>query len=196
MTHGKSVVVPVGRLKLTDRVVLGDVLRARKSFTNPDILTKGDVVIVQALTDDGCVYFQNLFRCSPQAGLRLDWFDFVHRPPTRLKADYSHMAAAPAPSSLAGGAVFDVEAYVADYEFRGDDGDFTPNAWQRVMLTDAIHGVLAAMPSGQASREVREAIVTAIAFINRDHGTDRLNDTVTALMPKLVRADAILRGQA
>ena len=94
----------VGRLKLTDRVVLGDVLRARKSFTNPDILTKGDVVIVQAATDDGCVYFQNLFRCSPQAGLRLDWFDFVHRPPTRLKADYSHMSAAPAPSSLAGGA--------------------------------------------------------------------------------------------
>lgn len=111
------------------------------------------------------------------------------------KKALAHLSA-PAPSSLAGGEVFDVEAYVADYEFRGDDGDFTPNAWQRVMLTDAIHGVLAAMPSGQASREVREAIVTAIAFINRDHGTDRLNDTVTALMPKLVRADAILRGQA
>ncbi len=46
----------------------------------------------------------------------------------------------------------------------------------------------------EGAGEVREAIVTAIAFLNRDQGTDRLNDTVTAIMPMLVRADAILRG--
>jgi hypothetical protein len=44
--------------------------------------------------------------------------------------------------------------------------------------------------------EVREAIVTAIAFINRDIGTERITETLNQLMPRLVRADEILRGDA
>lgn len=38
---------------------------------------------------------------------------------------------------------FDVERYVEDYEFRSDEGDYTPDENEKGMLTDAIHGALA-----------------------------------------------------
>ncbi|WP_156477805.1 hypothetical protein [Sphingomonas sanguinis] len=45
-----------------------------------------------------------------------------------------------------------VAAFVADYEFRGDDGDFTPNDWTKAIIEDAIHGFLAlATPATPAS---------------------------------------------
>jgi hypothetical protein len=44
-----------------------------------------------------------------------------------------------------------VAAFVADYEFRGDDGDFTPNDWTKAIIEDAIHGFLAQHPATPAS---------------------------------------------
>lgn len=37
---------------------------------------------------------------------------------------------------------FDVEEYVDGYEFRGDEGSYTPTENERALITDAIHGVL------------------------------------------------------
>lgn len=37
---------------------------------------------------------------------------------------------------------FDVEAYLADYEFRGDEGDYTPNERERILMADFAHGLL------------------------------------------------------
>jgi len=45
-----------------------------------------------------------------------------------------------------------VAAFVADYEFRGDDGDFTPDSMTKVIIEDAIHGFLAiATPASHVS---------------------------------------------
>lgn len=76
-------------LKVTDRVLPGDVLRARRSFTNPDLLTKGDVVIVQSQGEGGNIVVFNLYRNAGQYGWSPERFDFVHRPATRLKPDYA-----------------------------------------------------------------------------------------------------------
>jgi len=37
---------------------------------------------------------------------------------------------------------YDVEGYVEEYELRGDEGDYSPNEQERVILTDAIYGVI------------------------------------------------------
>ena len=42
-------------------------------------------------------------------------------------------------------------------------------------------------------RNGRAALVTAIAFLNRDIGTPRLEDTVRGLIPILVRAETEMR---
>ena len=42
----------------------------------------------------------------------------------------------------------------------------------------------------------RDALVLAIAFINRDIGTERITGTLNSLLPKLVAAEAGLRGDA
>lgn len=47
---------------------------------------------------------------------------------------------APTPGPLSGD--FSVEEYVAEYEFRGDEGSHTPNDDERALITDAIHGYL------------------------------------------------------
>lgn len=36
-----------------------------------------------------------------------------------------------------------ISAYVADYDFRGDDGDHTPTEGERILIEDAIMGLLA-----------------------------------------------------
>jgi hypothetical protein len=41
-----------------------------------------------------------------------------------------------------------VREYVNQYEFRGDEGDYTPTEAERVMLEDAICGFLFTTPSG------------------------------------------------
>ncbi len=45
---------------------------------------------------------------------------------------------APTPGPLSGD--FNVEEYVADYEFRADEGSYSPTENERVLLIDAIHG--------------------------------------------------------
>jgi hypothetical protein len=67
----------------------GDVLRARRSFHNPGVLTKGDIVIVQSVGDDGNITFTNLFRPTLQCGLNPDRFDWMSRPVTTLVPDYA-----------------------------------------------------------------------------------------------------------
>lgn len=71
----------------------GDVLKARETFTNPDVLTTGDHVIVESVSDGGNIVFTNLYRPTIQCGLSPDRFEFVSRPVTRLSAVY----AAPTP---------------------------------------------------------------------------------------------------
>ena len=38
-------------------------------------------------------------------------------------------------------ATYDVHAYVADYEFRGD-GDYTPNETEKLLIEDAVAGAI------------------------------------------------------
>ena len=40
---------------------------------------------------------------------------------------------------------YDVEGYVEEYELCGDGGDYSPNEQERVILTDAIYGVISDM---------------------------------------------------
>jgi len=47
---------------------------------------------------------------------------------------------APTPGPLSGD--FNVEEYVADYEFRADEGSYSPTEKERALLIDAIHGAL------------------------------------------------------
>ncbi len=47
---------------------------------------------------------------------------------------------APTPGPLSGD--FNVEEYVADYEFRADEGSYSPTENERALLIDAIHGAL------------------------------------------------------
>ncbi|WP_292087914.1 hypothetical protein, partial [Brevundimonas sp.] len=100
--------VPGKRLRPDARVLPGDVLRAVETFTNPDLLTKGDVVIVQSQGDDGSIVAFNLFRNVAQYGFNPTRYAFVHRPATRMKADYSHMLAAAPASPLPGGGWQDI----------------------------------------------------------------------------------------
>ena len=37
---------------------------------------------------------------------------------------------------------FDVEGYVEEYELRGDDCDYTPNEQEKLLIIDAINGVV------------------------------------------------------
>ncbi len=39
----------------------------------------------------------------------------------------------------------DVRQYVNSYELRGDNGDYTPNEWECLMIEDAIQGCIAAV---------------------------------------------------
>lgn len=50
------------------------------------------------------------------------------------------MTQAPTPGPLSG--TFNVEEYVADYEFRADEGSYSPTENERALLIDAIHGAL------------------------------------------------------
>jgi hypothetical protein len=54
----------------------------------------------------------------------------------------------PAPATADKLRAFDVEGYVEDYEFRGDEGDYTPTEDEKGLLIDAIHSVLAALNEG------------------------------------------------
>lgn len=57
-----------------------------------------------------------------------------------------------APSTAAS---FDVEAYVAEYEFRadGEGGCYTPNEKERALLIDAIHGALSELSLAERDAE-------------------------------------------
>jgi hypothetical protein len=48
--------------------VRGDVLRCVRSFTNPDLLCRGDIAIVLSSGDDGCVQILNLMRGAGDYG--------------------------------------------------------------------------------------------------------------------------------
>ena len=56
---------------------------------------------------------------------------------------------------------FDVEDYVAGYEFRGDGGDYMPNDQDRSLLIDAIHGAI-----GEMQDNLRNAQSEAVAWGN------------------------------
>lgn len=56
---------------------------------------------------------------------------------------------------------FDVSAYVEGYEFRGDGGDYQPNAMEQELLIDAISGVIGS---------IDEAMLKALATPNRTGG--------------------------
>ncbi|MDW5313750.1 hypothetical protein [Rhizobium sp. PL01] len=43
---------------------------------------------------------------------------------------------------------FDVEGYVEEYELCGEDGDYSPNEQERVLLVDAIYGVVSNLHEG------------------------------------------------
>ena len=53
---------------MSGRLVRGDVLRCVKSFTNRDLLRRGDIAIVLSSGDDGCVQILNLMRGSGDYG--------------------------------------------------------------------------------------------------------------------------------
>jgi hypothetical protein len=48
----------------------------------------------------------------------------------------------PQPSPKVDGLVERIAGYVANYEFRGDGGDYTPNEAERAMLEDALNGFI------------------------------------------------------
>lgn len=61
--------------------------------------------------------------------------------------------------------------YLDGYEFRGDDGDFSPNEWTRVLIEDALRGwmseedLIAPTPAGQAGG-VQEAVAWRCSACN------------------------------
>lgn len=77
------------------------------------------------------------------------------------------------------------------YGTMGED-DFDPVSDRIDDVADAILALLSARQQG----EVRETIIKTIAFLKRDIDTPRINDTVESLLVDLVKADAILRGEA
>ena len=48
---------------------------------------------------------------------------------------------------------FDVEAYVAEYELRSDDGCYAPNEQEKTLIHDAIYGVI-----GNLHEELRKLL--------------------------------------
>lgn len=62
-----------------------------------------------------------------------------------------HTQAALLASASVAAQAFDVESYVAAYEFRTDDGGgYTPNETEKTLITDAIHGALLVAAEGRS----------------------------------------------
>jgi len=81
----------------------------------------------------------------------------------------------------------------------GPDAFANPASINHDEFRTAIRGVLSRarpLALGGQQGEVRETIVKTIAFLKRDLDTPRINDTVETLLLDLVKADAILRGEA
>ena len=60
-------------------LVRGDVLRCVKSFTNRDLLRRGDIAIVLSTSDSGSVQILNLMRGAGDYGYAPDRFKKIGR---------------------------------------------------------------------------------------------------------------------
>lgn len=77
-----------------------------------------------------------------------------------------------------------VRAFVDDYYFAGDEGDFTPNEWQRAMIEDAIHGYLAEQPSlSGPSAEHVEKLVAYLDANGDDEAAELVRNLAAASRP-------------
>lgn len=91
--------------------------------------------------------------------------------------------------------------YVQSYEWRGDNGDYTPNDADREMLEDAIVGYLSAIepapsPRAQAMEEAEHAVgATVLKHNSSDYeGLDSLEAYEAGQLNGLERAQASLRA--
>lgn len=107
------------------------------------------------------------------------------------------MTQAPTPGPLSGD--YSVEEYVAEYEFRGDEGSHTPNDDERALITDAIHGYLseasyrlAPTAPVEASGSERDEIAKVLRERVQIGGTDWDKSAYSADMNAEEVADAIL----
>lgn len=105
--------------------------------------------------------------------------------------------------------------YLDGYEWRGDDGDYTPNEHERLLIEDALRGWISeehliAQARARIDREGVARIIDPVAFQRRDIGRDRveaerergeidsrqlanaLTDLNGLTKPALAKADAII----
>lgn len=89
---------------------------------------------------------------------------------------------------------FDVEEYVDGYEFRGDEGSYTPTENERALITDAIHGYDLGEPS-EAELLVDDLKVLA-APVREEGGADWRTEynRVEAIREAAEGQDRIARG--
>ena len=105
------------------------------------------------------------------------------------------MTQAPTPGPLSGD--FNVEEYVADYEFRADEGSYSPTENERALLIDAIHGALseasfslAPTAPVEASGSERERLIEVVLSfpetvdLPTQRAEDLANEVLDALRPQ------------
>jgi hypothetical protein len=150
----------------------GDLLRARRSFSNRDVLAKGDHVLVESVGDDGNIVFTNLYRPTHQCGLNPDWFVFVNRPVNRLRPDYSSLSTKPQGEEKA-----EYEQAKRDFNNMRDDGSIAqdqgalqPSA--SVPTEQAETAVVAAWRSGDEAPAIpRGSVKSFVVAVYRAHSS-------------------------
>lgn len=119
----------------------------------PPAMDREAVEKVRALLEERIANYSGLCDQAVDAGTDENGYALATEALERTLADLSTLSA----DAIRQGEGLDykVAAFVADYEFRGDDGDFTPNDWTKTIIEDAIHGFLAehlpATPASHAS---------------------------------------------
>lgn len=86
----------------------------------------------------------------------------------------------------------DPHTFAWEYEFRADEGDYTPTEGERAMIEDAICGYLSHLPAPtDLGQEILDTLQTELECLLEDLGTAE-QSAVEGLMARINRIEAVI----